>query len=349
MHMPKMDGLQLARTIQTLPEVAGTRLVMLTSTYANVDQLALQEAGILRYLNKPVRRTDLLRVIGDILASSPIAATTLLPLQAPNKEPMQGTVLLVEDNPLNQGLARAMLTKLGLKMSVASNGLEAIDLARERDFDLVLMDCQMPVMDGYEAAAAIRQLPANRGARLPIIALTANAMQGDEQKCRRAGMDDFLAKPYTLASLRTTLARWLPNGGKAQTSVERERSAAPAAVAKEPINLDVLESLRELDASGGMDLAKELLRIFLETAPQCVAQVETSIITGDSKALGQAAHTLKSSTANVGAETLSNYYRELEKLGREGRIDEARQLVDRVRQEHQRAVARLREILAEAA
>jgi CheY-like chemotaxis protein/HPt (histidine-containing phosphotransfer) domain-containing protein len=344
-----MDGLQLARIIQTLPEVADARLMMLTSTYANVDQLALQEAGILRYLNKPVRRTDLLRVIGDILASSPIAATTLLPLQAPNKEPMQGTVLLVEDNPLNQGLAKAMLTKLGLKMGVASNGLEAVGLAREHDFDLVLMDCQMPVMDGYEAAAAIRQLPADRGKRLPIIALTANAMQGDEQKCRSAGMDDFLAKPYTLATLRTTLARWLPNGGKAQTSVAPEQPAASAAVAKPPINLAVLESLRELDASGGMDLAKELLRIFLETSPHSVDQVETSIITGDSKGLGQAAHTLKSSAANVGAETLSNYYCELEKLGREGRIDEARQLVDRVRQEHQRAVARLREILAEAA
>jgi len=256
---------------------------------------------------------------------------------------------VVEDNPVNQTLARAMLTKLGMTMSLAGNGLEAIDLVLEQDFDLVLMDCQMPVMDGYEATAAIRRLPAGRGARLPIIAVTANVMQGDEQKCRSAGMDDFLAKPYTLATLRAALSRWLPRSGKTPLSVAPERPAEPAGVAKPAINPDVLESLKELDPAGGMDLAKELLRSFLESAPRSVAQLEASIIDGNSKGLGQAAHSLKSSAANVGAETLSNSYRELEKLGREGRIDEARQLVDQVSQEHQRAVARLREILAEAA
>ncbi len=346
MQMPGMDGLQLARAIQALPDAAGTLLVMLTSTATTISQPEMLEAGIQRCLSKPVRRTDLLRVISETLATRPVGSTGSPP---PAGEPMQGTVLLVEDNRLNQAVAEAMLSKLGLKWSVAGDGLEAVELVREQDFDLVLMDCQMPVMDGYEAAAEIRRSPPKPGPRLPIIALTANAMQGDERKCRDAGMDDFLAKPYTLTSLRTTLARWLPNGGKAQTPAAPERSTAPAAPPKEAINLDVLESLRELDASGGMDLAKELFRIFLETAPQCLAQVETSILAGDSKGLGQAAHALKSSAANVGAETLSQYYHQLEKLGREGRIDEARELVDRVRQEHQRAVARLREILLEAA
>jgi CheY-like chemotaxis protein len=104
-----------------------------------------------------------------------------------------------------------MLKKLGLQVTLASDGAQALEQVRAHDFDLVLMDCQMPVMDGYEATAAIRKLPARRGGdRVPIVALTANAMEGDEQKCRDAGMDDFLAKPYTLAALHAVLARWLP-------------------------------------------------------------------------------------------------------------------------------------------
>ena len=195
MHMPKMDGLQLAHAIQLQPELAATRLMMLTSTYANADQQARQEAGILRYINKPIRRADLFHVVSGILTSSPPAPDVRSPGPAPGAVRMQGTVLLVEDNPINQQVAKAMLIKLGLHITLASNGAEAVDLVWTRDFDLVLMDCQMPVMDGFEATATIRPLPEGRGVRHTIIALTANTMQGDQQRCLDAGMDDFLASP----------------------------------------------------------------------------------------------------------------------------------------------------------
>jgi signal transduction histidine kinase/DNA-binding response OmpR family regulator len=211
MHMPQMDGLELARAIQAQPALAGTRLMILSSTHANARERA-HGAGIRRYLNKPIRRADLFRAITAVMAATPGEAAAGPAEPAPAERTMQGTVLLVEDNPVNQCVAEAMLSSLGVAFQLANHGAEAVDRISESTFDLVLMDCQMPVMDGFEATAIIRALPEGRGATLPIVALTANTMQGDEQKCLDAGMNDFLAKPYTLAALRAVLARWLPAG-----------------------------------------------------------------------------------------------------------------------------------------
>jgi signal transduction histidine kinase/DNA-binding NarL/FixJ family response regulator len=244
---------------------------------------------------------------------------------------LRGTVLLVEDDPVNQLVVMAMLRKLGLSWQLANNGAQAVDRARRFAFDLVLMDCQMPVMDGFEAATIIRHLP-QCGANLPIIALTANSMQGDEQKCLDAGMNAFLAKPYALAALRATLAHWL----------------APVPLLELPsINPAVIETLRQLDASGGKALTRELFAAFLESADLGIARLQTAIATGNGQALGQAAHALKSSTANVGAQVLSACYLELEKFGREDSIDEARAMFGRVQREHDRAVSQIHEILME--
>jgi CheY-like chemotaxis protein len=130
----------------------------------------------------------------------------------PVPEPLtlRGRILLVEDNPVNQSVAGAMLRKLGLHWELAENGAVAVERVRQQRFDLILMDCQMPVMDGYEATAIIRKLPARGGTSLPIVALTANSAPGEADRCLAAGMDAFLAKPFTIASLRATLSRWLP-------------------------------------------------------------------------------------------------------------------------------------------
>ena len=189
----------------------------------------------------------------------------------------------------------------------------------------------MPVMDGFEATQAIRSLPEGRANKLPIVALTANTMQGDEQRCLAAGMDAFLAKPYTLAMLRAMLARWLV--------------AKPVEVSA--INLTFIESLRELDGAGGMALAGALFRAFLASADLGMTQVQVAINTGNGKSLAQAAHALKSSASNVGAEILAAYYRDLEKCAREDRVDEARAMFERVRLEYLRAVLQIDELLME--
>jgi two-component system, sensor histidine kinase and response regulator len=355
MQMPLMDGLQLACAIQAVPELAATRLLMLSSTYASADRRAYSEAGILRYVNKPIRRAELFKVLNDTVAGIPLQTTPIEPAPTQAAALLQGRVLLAEDNPVNQSLALAMLGKLGLQVALAENGLEAVELVRQSDFDVVLMDCQMPVMDGYQATAAIRQLPAGRGEHLPIIALTANAMQGDRQRCLDEGMNDFLAKPFTLVQLRDTLARWLaktaltvsvPSVGPAALSAMPTVSgpsvhAGEAAV----INPATLEALREIDPQGGNGLMVELLQAFLTMAKPGFSDVENAVRSADSKALASAAHALKSAAANVGAEKLSNLYRQLELLGQAQKINEVRDLFVQVREAHDGAVTRIDEIL----
>jgi two-component system, sensor histidine kinase and response regulator len=353
MHMPGMDGLQLAGAIQQRPDFSDTPLMMLTSTASDVTESERQATGILRFLNKPVRRADLLRVLCSILApavpriDAPTAASVDAALSLPRR------VLVVEDNLVNQQVANAMLRSLGMQVTLASNGQQAVELVQSCDFDLVLMDCQMPVMDGFQATAAIRQLPLGRGKHLPIVAVTANALQGDEQNCLDAGMNDFLPKPFKLAQLRALLARWLPPTGEASSVNPAPKSTdirdASVAPGSDAIDLRALQTVRELDPAGGMDLVKTILRIFIESAGESVARVENAILARDGGQLAAAAHALKSSTANVGAKTLSEFYRQLEQLGREGRLADARELLIQVRPEHQRAVARMYEILQEAA
>ena len=237
--------------------------------------------------------------------------------------PLNGRVLLVEDNPTNQLVAAAMLQKLGLDCELAVNGAQAVERVRDGHFDLVLMDCHMPVMDGFEATTLIREMPDDIG-RLPIIALTANTLQGDEQACLAVGMNGFLAKPYLLATLRAELARWL--------------TRAPVA-ASGALDMTVIESLRDLDETGSMDLAQEVFSVFLSSSARRLVELNAAIVQGDVQSLGKIAHALKSSAANVGALVLSEHFRELEKLAREGRLDDALGQLATMQQEHARAVS----------
>ncbi len=413
MHMPGMDGMELSQTIQADPVLATTRRVMLSSTFANADQTDRARAGILRYLTKPVRRSDLVRALTSALTSPQAelggqagddgAALGLLagPLadqaaRAPHGgsdrsvaglavPQLAGRVLLVEDNPINQGVAKAMLAKMGLQVVVADNGAVGVQRVCEQQFDLVLMDCQMPVMDGYQATAAIRALPNENHSRLPIVALTANAMHGDEQTCLQAGMDGFLAKPYTLAGLHATISHWLlaahmPAQAAAPTAQALAAAARSAALAKaahvavspavqapapalataqppatlapspeaeEPpaINLRAIEALRQLDDSGTDELVQELVGSFVQSAPDSLAQVVAAAHAGDAKRLGQVAHSLKSSAANLGAQSLAACYKELEHCGRENRVADALAQLPHTENEQQRALLQLQQLL----
>jgi CheY-like chemotaxis protein/HPt (histidine-containing phosphotransfer) domain-containing protein len=326
---------------------------MLTSTASNLTDAQRQASGILRSLNKPVRRADLLRVLCSILAPAAPRIDAPTVVSVDGVPSIQRRVLVVEDNPTNQQVANAMLKSLGVQVTLASNGQQAVELVQNCDFDLVLMDCQMPVMDGFQATAAIRRLPLGRGERLPIAAVTANALQGDEQACLEAGMNDFLPKPFKLAQLQALLVRWLPRVDEAHsTSIALEAADARDTLVvpgSDAIDLRALQTIRELDPAGGMDLVKSILRIFIESAGESVTRIENAILASDGGQLAAAAHALKSSTANVGAKTLSEFYRRLEQLGRDGRLADARELLIQVRPEHQRAVARMYEILQEAA
>jgi two-component system sensor histidine kinase/response regulator len=355
MHMPEMDGLQLARAIRALPRCHNVPLLMLTSTVMCLTQEEREGAGIGRCITKPIRRADLLQVIGRLLAGAMAETIPGIPAIAQAASDFfRGRVLLAEDIPINQEVVTTMLAALGLEVTVVADGREAVDRVSEHDFDLVLMDCQMPVMDGYAATAAIRGLPAGRGKSLRIIALTANAMQGDERKCLAAGMDGFLAKPVSIAQLQAALARWLPAGaapplrGDTALAASDGRHAASSAQS-EPINPRTLATLHDIGRRAGKDLVTSILRRFLETAEERVMEIEAAIEVGDGLRLSHAAHALKSSTANLGAEALSGYFASLEALGREGRLKDAQALLAPLLQEQARALSRARELLEEAA
>ncbi len=352
MNMPGMDGLQLGRAIQASPSLRGTRLIMLSSTYDAGNAEERRQAGILRSIPKPVRQSELFEVIRGVLAPSSDEGAALRSVLTPAGvvplARLTGRVLLAEDNRVNQEVAKAMLTRLGLEFDLANNGEEAVARMARQSYEVVLMDCQMPVLDGYAASARIRDTESETRRRTPIVALTANAMEGDRERCLAVGMDDYLAKPYTANQLEQVLRRWLPDPLEAHGAQGDSKDTA-AESASTAIDFQVLEQFRELDPQGGTGLMRQIVDVFLQSSDQMVSQLQQAVAAGDAEALRQSAHSLKSSSANVGAQTLSELFRSLEGFGREGNFDAAEGLLDTMRLEYGRAVDELGQVLAKAA
>ncbi len=310
MNMPGMDGVQLASEMLNLPGTERTKLVMLSSTYARTDQLARSDLGISRYLNKPLRRADLFRVVNSVLSDDvePTAAphTARTPFATFN-----ASVLLVEDNLINQGVAKALLARLGLTVTVANNGAEAIALICAQVFDLVLMDCQMPVMDGFEATRHIRaweQLHCERTG-LPIVALTANAMAGDRDACVAAGMSDYLAKPISGQRLAEMMQLHLGHRqieqAQSQTSVQRVTTPLAALSAALVFDPSVLADLPMVLDGSDPEFVTQMLALFQQSSADTLAQYAQAAAATATAATAKTAlrsmHTLKSMSAQVGA------------------------------------------------
>ena len=224
LHMPELDGIELAQAIRRDPVVAGVRLVLLTSVGERGEARRAREAGIDAFLNKPVRTTALRVALGEVVRGPSDPDERSAPRSyrlrtTPN--PASGAhILVVEDNIVNQKVAVRILESLGHRADVAANGLEAIQALSEVPYDLVVMDCQMPEMDGFQATAEIRRREGS-GPRTPIIAMTAGAMPADEAKARAAGMDDFVTKPVRREELANILDRWLAGDARDSTPPPR--------------------------------------------------------------------------------------------------------------------------------
>jgi len=211
-QMPDMDGFQLATAVRQDQTLARTKLLMLTSAGQRGDGERCRELGIRGYLTKPMSRADLLEALGTVLAGPADAGTPDVVTRHTIAESRRSVrVLLAEDNPVNQQVAVAMLVKRGHEVHVVGNGREAVEAIAQREYDVVLMDVQMPEMDGFEATASIRQRERDSGVpRVPIIALTAHAMQGDRQRCLDADMDGYVAKPIQEGELWQAIRQALP-------------------------------------------------------------------------------------------------------------------------------------------
>jgi PAS domain S-box-containing protein len=346
MKMPRMDGIELARQLQADPELSSTALVLLTSLHSTDELARARAVGIAAYLSKPVRRQELFRAMAQTLGDHE-AATAVAPAQDHDRACFRARVLLAEDNGVNQVVARNMLKNMGCEFEIVANGQEALAAVRRGGFDLVLMDCQMPVMDGYAATRAIRTWEDNLSepAHLPVVALTANALVGDAETCLAAGMDDHLAKPYTRKQLAAKLARWLPAdrvvhpGGSA--AADAPAAPPPPAEAEEPL-LDpaALDNIRSIDEDGSV--LAEVVQMYLDEAPGHLAGLRGALAAGHAGELGVVAHALKSASFNVGAMALGETCRRLERLGKAGELPGCADLVTSIERQYAQVEPALR-------
>jgi CheY-like chemotaxis protein/HPt (histidine-containing phosphotransfer) domain-containing protein len=333
-HMPEMDGFAVAEHIRQHPNLAKATIMMLTSGGQAQDAERCREVGIAAYLLKPVTQSDLWDAIAMVLglpardAQRAARPTHRVPQEGERFDPARYRrrlhILLAEDNPVNQRLVVRLLEKQGSTVVVVGNGREALAALPQQSFDLVLMDVQMPKMDGLEATAAIRAQEQGRGTHLPIIALTAHAMKGDAERCLAAGMDDYLAKPMTADELSAVIDRVLTG------EAARHRSVGVA-----PVDLTVALGVVE----GDLALLGELVEVFLQDAAGRLPELRAAICTGDPKQTERHAHSLKGAAGNLGAKTAFALTSDLETMGREGRLADASSILDHLESELERIAA----------
>ena len=340
MKLPGIDGLSLARSIKADPAVASVRLVMLTSMDGSAHAPLEPLAGIEARLIKPVPQRDLHRcltgLVGQATDDGRDPARTPTPMA--RRDFRHARILLVEDNPVNQAVARAMLERMECHVDLAENGAQAVAAQERSPYDLILMDGQMPEMDGYEASRRIRQRETRSGGdgaapHVPIVAMTAHAMQGDREGFLEAGMDDYLSKPFTRAQLSEIVTRWLAESLPTDTAESLDVHSDDD-VGVKSIDHTALDQIRELSRADSPDLLSKVITLYVGSSSQLVAQVLEAVETGDTEALRRAAHDLRASSAHLGATRLSAFCRKLEQPGQDVTTDSARQTVSAIQVEH---------------
>jgi two-component system, sensor histidine kinase and response regulator len=332
LQMPDVSGDELARTIRQDPRHADTAIVLLTSVGREVlpDDL---ESHVDAMLTKPLRRADLLRVLADQVRPQPRPDSPVPPssqsLHPSEARPSSaGRLLVAEDNLVNAEVMQEMLRSMGFEADYVTNGREALEALETGAYGAVLMDCQMPVMDGYQAAQEWRRIEASRGGRrLPIVAVTAHALAGEREKVLRAGMDDYLTKPVSTKDLRGALDRWLGGDrGTASPSVHPPSSAAPPAPASEAAPPAAAAAGGEA-SNGALDprtrRSAKVIELFLKHVPGQLAAIDQAVAAGDAEALRQSAHKLKGSSAAIGAPRMAELCKQLQHLGEGGKVGAA--------------------------
>ncbi|MET3172381.1 UNVERIFIED_ORG: two-component system sensor histidine kinase/response regulator [Arthrobacter sp. UYCu721] len=352
--MPDTDGLELARALKADPAVADIELILLTSSM-QVNAAEIADAGVREWLMKPVRSSEFYNRLVRLMstrehhAPAPSAGSPSgLPSAAESspqspaesspessfRVPSRGRILVVEDNEVNQLVARATVTKFGYAVDVVADGAEAVAATAGTRYAAVLMDCHMPVMDGFEATRVIRRRDGEAN-RLPIIAMTAGALDGDRERCLAAGMDDYLSKPVDAVELEAALARWVPEEEPHLVPQLHDAPQLLAVTGGRPPALDAdrLAMLRDLGPEDGRGLLPATTEAFRKDVPARLAALREAVTDGGGPALTQAAHALKGAAANIGATAVASLCGELEDMGRSGMLDGGPQLVSRLEAE----------------
>jgi two-component system sensor histidine kinase/response regulator len=352
-RMSEMDGLALARAIKADSTIASTRLIVLTSLGQSLTAGELKAIGIDAYVSKPVKQSSLFDCLVNAmgktaaekaLVKSAVAASVAIPSE-PNLQLEKVRILLAEDNSINQRVALGQLRNLRYKANAVANGLEVLQALEQISYDIILMDCQMPEMDGYEAAQAIRKREQSLEQPCPwkspvyIIAMTANAMQGDREKCLAAGMDDYLSKPVRAPELQAVLERWKlaenqigrttfsgngPIDEPNSTTVEvggTETSAIPQTEEECPVDMQRLMEVSDDDP----EQVRELVGLFIAQSEDLLKKLSAAILSGAAKEVSQLAHQYIGVSASCGMTAIVSPLQELERMGRSGLLSGAEQ------------------------
>ncbi|GIW50760.1 MAG: hybrid sensor histidine kinase/response regulator [Gemmatimonadales bacterium] len=348
-NMPGTDGFELARTIRLQPALSATRLMMLTAAGHRGDAQRCRELGITGYLVKPVGGAELLEVAAAVLEGVEEQAGGLITRHTIEENRRHLRILLAEDNRVNQEVAAAMLRKRGHEVDIVENGREAVEAVRKGRYDVVLMDIQMPEMDGVAATREIRSLP--QGASLPIIALTAHALPEERQRCLDAGMNAYVTKPFKPYDLFAAVEGWgrlkasgepeaTPEVGTDSTSLESPPPESP------PVDLEEFRlTMRE---AGVEEAVNTMLEVFVSDAPARLAELSKAIDSGELDRIQRAAHAFKSAAGAVMARRAADALRAIELAAKAGKAEEARSLFPAARREVEHALEYLRQSLGQA-
>jgi len=337
MHMPNTSGLELCKQIRAIPQLISTKLVMASSQAQRGDAAKMKKAGFKGYLTKPIHQSelfDVLLMVSGLKSEDPEFIT-----RHSTKEHIKfkAHILVVEDNPTNQLVIEGLLRTLGVTVDIAGNGEEALAALQHRtDHDLVFMDCQMPVLDGYEATKKIRSEHSGIiKSDIPIIAMTANAMAGDKQKCLDCGMDDYLSKPVVYAKVIDMLDKWLPEAAKPQAiedaEIVEQSPVKSESRADEIVVFDYDDMAGRL--MGDIDLMRSVAEIFYEDLVEQLTTLKECVGNGDMAKSAAVIHQIKGAAANVGGKSLSALAHKMETEAKANKNEELHQDVARLEQQ----------------
>ncbi len=344
MQMPEMNGECVAKRIHELERYKDIPILLISSigTHYTLDEM--KEKGLNAVMTKPVRQSHLLNTLEDVLGYTAISASRdkdAGDYKVEQSAPLDLRVLLAEDNVVNQKVAMRMLEKWGCRTEAVFNGKEVLQMLADLPFDLILMDVQMPEMDGFECTAAIRRMEKGTDNHIPIIAMTAHAMHGDRDKCLAAGMDDYVSKPVKPGDLYDKISKW----GSILKIHDYREETQPQQPRKKIFDFERLHK----SCGDDKEFEHEVLGVYIESAAQSIEQMAASIESNDGAQVDLCAHGLKGSSRTLGAEALGEACYQLELIGKSGNLELAEEALSKIRDEYQEFIRYINPFMNERA